>query len=592
MTSISGISTSSGNFWLNFFVNDRIVSGVIIIVIYLAIISFLGYLLAPYIKKLYKGENTYLRRYTAPIIEKIEKVAGVDPKNTYNFKGYFLTLIVFNLIVGVFSIGFLLIQGEFFKFPGQRPMNFYLAFNTVVSFITNTDLQHYSSPLRLSYSDLTIVIIGLMYVSAATGFAASMAFIRGIINDDGKLGNFFHDFLVSIFDLLLPLSLLATVLLIIFGVPDTTYTRIVIHPFFDRFTLNIPIGPVASLEGIKNIGTNGGGFYGANAGYPFENPSWITNLIEVISFTIIPIGSIFAIGQVLENRKFSTMLFGVIIVLFAFSAFLAFFGEISGVPSLYNIGYNFGGNYIGKETALGISQSTIFGSAATLTSTGTANAALIGYTPAGILGILFPLLLNDPLGGVGTGVLNIFSYVIFTVFLVSLMVGKLPEIMSLKISSKEIKYSTFSLIIHPLIIIVPLGFTLLFAPILMKSFVNSHPDQITALLYEYASAASNNGSEIGGFATNTPFFNVLDGIIMLMGRYPIMAFQLIVAESFAYKKPKVQYGRSVDIGSFWFGFMLLFTMILLGLISFFPILSAGPLLAWGRAFSLLVGVVR
>lgn len=585
-------TSSTGNFWIDFFVNNRMVSGIIIIIIYLAVISLLGFLLAPYIKKLYTGENTKLRRFTAPVIKKIEAYAGVDPNNTSSFKGYFLTLIIFNFIVGVFSLLFLIIQGYFFKFPGQRPMNFYLALNTVISFLTNTNLQHYSSPLRLSYTDVTIVIIGLMYESAATGFAASMAFIRGIISDDGKLGNFFHDFLVSIFDLLLPLSILATILLITFGVPDTTYTSIIIHPFFDKFTVGIPVGPVASLEGIKNIGTNGGGFYGTNAGYPFENPSWITNIIEVISFTIIPIGSIFAIGQVLDNRKFSRMLFGVIMTLFAFSAFLAFFGEMAGVPSISTLGINFGGNYIGKETAIGISQSAIFGSAATLTSTGAANAALIDYTPAGILGVLFPILLNDPLGGVGTGVLNIFSYVIFTVFLVSLMVGKLPELMSLKISSKEIKYSTFSLIIHPLIIIVPLGFTLLFGPILMESFVNTRPDQITALLYEYASSASNNGSEIGGFATNSVFFNLMDSVIMLLGRYPIIAFQLIVAESFSHKKPKVQYGRSVDVGSFWFGFMLLFTMIILGLISFFPILAAGPLLAWGRAFSLALVVVK
>ena len=589
---MSSTSTYGGNFWLSFFTNNRVVSGVIIILIYLAVVSLLGYLLAPYIRKLYRGENTRLRKYTGPLIERIERLAGVDPKKTSGFRGYFFALVCFNFIVGIFSLLFLVIQGTYFKSPGQRPMNFFLALNTIISFLTNTDLQHYSSPLRLTYSDVTVVIIGLMYMSAGTGFAASMAFIRGIVNDDGKLGNFFHDFLVSIFDLLLPLSVAATILLIIFGVPDTTYTSIVIHPFFDRFTVNIPIGPVASLEGIKNIGTNGGGFYGANAGYPFENPSWITNLIEVISFTIIPIGSIFAIGQVLENRKFSRMLFGVIMVLFAFSAFLAFFGEIGGIPSISTLGFSFGGNYIGKETAIGISQSAIFGSAATLTSTGAANAALIDYTPAGILGILFPLLLNDPLGGVGTGVLNIFSYVIFTVFLVSLMVGKLPEIMSLKISSKEIKYSTFSLIIHPLIIIVPLGFTLLFAPILMKSFINTHPDQITELLYEYTTSASNNGSEIGGFATNSVFFNLIDSVILLLGRYPIMAFQLIVAESFSFKKPKVQYGRSVDIGSFWFGFMLLFTMIILGLISFFPILAAGPLLAWGRAFSLLIGVAR
>ncbi len=584
----SGIS-SSGNFWSNFFVNNRVVSGVIIIALYLVIISIFGYIIAPYIKKLYTGENTRLRKYTDPIIRAIEKIAGVDRNQTYSFKWYFISLIIFNLVAGVISFLFLMFQGYFFKAPGQSVMSPSLAFNTVVSFLTNTNLQHYSSPSTLTYVDLTVVIIGLMFLSAGTGFAASMAFVRGIINDDRKLGNFFHDFLVSIFDLILPLSLIATILLIAVGVPDVTYSSIVVHPFFGRITINIPIGPVASFEGIKNIGTNGGGFYGANAGFPFENPDWISNLIEVVSFTIIPIGSILALGSTLNNKKFGRVIYGVIMALFVFSALLTFFGEISGIPAMTNLGYSFGGNFLGKETAIGISQSSIFASGATITSTGAANSALIDYTPAGILGVLFPILLNDPLGGVGTGVLNIFSYVIFTVFIVSLMVGKLPEIMSLKVNSREIKYSTFSLITHPLIVIIPMGVVLLFSPILMSSFINTKPDQITQLLYEFASAAANNGSEMGGFSTNSTFFNIVDGIIMLMGRFPIMAFQLVIAQSFASKKPKVLYGRTFDIGSFPFGITLFFTMLLLGLLSFFPILAVGPLLSWGRAFSLLIG---
>ena len=583
---MSSSISSQGNFWSNFFVVDRLASGVIIILLYIAIITIFGYILSPYISKIYAGENTWFRKYSDPLITFIERAAGIDRDKRYTFRYYFGSLIFFNFIVGLFCFLFLILQGEFFAAPGQRPMNPFLAFNTVASFLTNTNIQNYSSPSRLTYLDITVVIITLMFVSATTGFAASMAFVRGILSDDGKIGNFFHDFLVSLFDLILPLSLLATVLLIVFGVPDVTYSSITIHPFFAKYTVNIPVGPIASLEGIKNIGTNGGGFYGANAAYPFENPSWITNIIEEVAFTIIPVGSIFALGRVLGNRKFARMLYGVIFTIFILSALMTFFSEFAGLPSFSMLGINFGGNYIGKETALGLSQSSIFASGATLTSTGAANSALIDYTPAGILGILFPMLLNDPLGGVGTGVLNIFSYVIFTVFIVSLMVGKLPELMSLKIESKEIKYSTFTLIIHPILIIIPIGIVLLLGPELMKSFINTRPDQITQLLYEFASAVSNNGSAMEGFTVNTPFYNTLIGILVIMGRYPIIAFQLLIAQSFSNKKPKVQYGRGVDIGSFWFGFMLLFTMLLLGLISFFPILSAGPLLAWGKALSL------
>ncbi|MGP6219799.1 potassium-transporting ATPase subunit KdpA [Caldiplasma sukawensis] len=583
--------STESNFWSSFFVSDRLLSGIIIILLYIIIITIVGYILSPYITKIYLDQNTRLRRYTDPVISFIEKIVGVDRNEKYSIKYYFLSLIIFNAFAGILCLLAILIQADFFPVPGQKAMNLTLAINTVISFLTNTDLQHYSSPSRLPFFLFEFVIIGLMFLSAGTGFAASIAFVRGIVSEDGKLGNFFHDFLVSIFDLILPLSVLATILLIIFGVPDTTYSSITFHPFFGTMTFTIPIGPVASMESIKFIGTNGGGFYGANSAYPFENPNWITNLIEVVSMTVIPTASIFAFGNAIGNKKLGNLLYTVVFSIFIFSALFTFFGEITGIPSYYNLGFMYGGNYIGKETAIGLSQSSIFNSASTITSTGAVNSALIDYTPAGILGVLFPLLLNDPLGGVGTGILNIFSYLIFTVFLVSLMVGKLPEFMGFKISSKEIKYSTYSLITHPLIIIVPLGFTLLFSSILMGSFVNSGSDKITQLLYEYASAAANNGSEMGGFLTNSPFFNLIDAAIMLLGRYLIMFFQLLIAQSLSFRKPKMEYGRNFSVGSFWFGLMLAFVILLFGLLSFFPILATGPLLSWGRSFDLFIGGV-
>ncbi|MHB8361858.1 MAG: potassium-transporting ATPase subunit KdpA, partial [Thermoplasmataceae archaeon] len=546
-----------------------------------------GFVIAEHIKKIYLGQRTFMTRFSEKAIYFIEKISGVNENESHSFRGYFFSMLVFNLMAGVFTLLFLLIQTNYFPLPGQRGFSLTLAINTITSFITNTNLQNYSSPQRLSYYELTIVIIGLMFIAAGTGFAASMAFIRGIIKDDGKLGNFFHDFLVAIFELILPLSLLATVIFILIGVPETTSSFLYIHPFFSKSVIGIPIGPVSSLEGIKNIGTNGGGFYGANAGYPFENPNWISNIIEVISFTIIPMGSIFALGRVLESRSFGRMVFGVIMALFLLSSFFTFFGEYAGIPSMSNLGLFYTGNFLGKETAIGISQSSVFASGATMTSTGAANVAINSLTPAGVLGVLFPILINDPLGGVGTGILNIFTYVIFTVFLVSLMVGKLPELFSLKISSKEIKYSTYSLISHPLLIVIPLGITLLI-PSLMSTFVSPKPDQITELLYEFASSAANNGSAMGGFTTNQAYYNILEAGIMMAGRYMIIGFQLMIAQSFAFKKPKVNYGRSVNIGSFWFGFMLFFTMILLGLLSFFPVLALGPLLAWAKAFNLIV----
>ena len=589
MSSVS--SKSGGNFWANFFVTNRYVSDSFIIIIYILLATVLAYLLSGYIAKIYKGEPTVMDRISGPVVRAFERFLGEDAKKQMEFREYFTSILVFSLFLGAIGFAVIYFQHDLpFSFSNNH-MTPSLIFNTVSSFLTNTNLQHYSNPFDLSYFSTTFVITGFMFISAGIGFAASMAFIRGILSENGKIGNFYHDFLVSEFYLLFPLSVVLTFILVLSGIPQTMTPYLTITPVLSHTAFRLPLGPVATLESIKTIGTNGGGFYGANAGFPLGNPDWFTNMVELEALLLIPLASILSLGKVFDNKRFATMLYGVIMIIFVFTSFLSFFGEMSGIPSITALGMSFTGNMLGKETALGISQSTLFSVGSTITSTGAVNSALINYTPVGIMGPLLDLLMNDPLGGVGTGVLNIFMYVIFTVFITSLMVGKLPEIMSLKIGSREIRYSTLSLVTHPLLVIIPFGITLLL-PQFMTSFVNTGPDKITQLLYEFATAASNNGSEVGGFVTNQPFFNYVDGIVMLLGRYLLMGFQLLIAQSFSYKKPKVQVARTVDPGSFLFGFTLFFVMILLGLLSFFPILALGPLLAFAKAFNLFIlGVI-
>ncbi len=572
-------------FWSQFFVSERIVSGSFIIIIYIAIASIFAYFLSFHIAKIYTDQKTFFSPVTEPVIKFFEKIIGENESHGMNFREYFLNLLLFNFFAGL--IAFL-----FIKFQNFLPFSYYstgmgtsLDFNTVISFLTNTNLQHYSNPFRLSYFSQTFVITGLMFLSAGTGFAASMAFVRGLRTDVGKIGNFYHDFLRAIFDLILPMTIIVTIMLILLSVPETMQRFISVSPFFSSKVFHIPLGPVATWQAISTIGTNGGGFYGANAGYPFANPDWITNLIEFVSFVIIPLASLLSLGIVFEDKKFGRMLYSVVLVFFLFDGFMAFFGEFAGIPAI-DIGY-FTGNMIGKETAIGISQSTIFSVGATITSTGAANGALVSYTPAGIIGVLIGLLLNDPLGGVGTGVLNIFMYIIFTVFIASLMVGKLPELMSLRISSKEIKYSTLSLITHPLLVVIPLGITLM-VPHLMSTFINPDSSKVTELLYEFASSASNNGSEMGGFDTNVPYFNYLDGVLMLLGRFLLIAFQLLIAQSFSNKKAKVQFSRSINTSNGTFAMLLIVSMLIIGLLSYFPIIILGPMLSWAHDFSLLM----
>lgn len=585
------LATGTQSFWGNFFLTNRLVSGTMIILIYIAIMSFMAFLLSGFIKKLYLGEPNFMDPVSGRVVRFFEKLIGENKDKTMRFKEYFLNILVFNAAAGIITFIVLYFQNVIPFGAGYTHFDASLTFNTVTSFLTNTNLQHYSNPLHLTYFSQTFVIIGLMFIGAGTGFAASMAFIRGILLDKGFLGNFYHDFLVSIFYLILPLSIVLSVVLFAFGVPETILSSMTVHVFGGTGTTTIPLGPVATLEGIKNIGTNGGGFYAANAGFPFENPNWFTNISEFVGFTLIPLGSIFSLGRVFNSKGFSNMIYGVMLVILVFTTLLTFFGEFSGIPALSNLGTLYTGNMLGKETAIGISQSSIFATGAVFTSTGASNSILLIFTPAGILGVLGNLLLNDPIGGVGTGVMNLFMFIIFTTFITSLMVGKLPELMSLKLGSKEIKYSTLSLVTHPLLVLIPFGVTMML-PTVLGNFPGIRPDQITAILYEFGTSAANNGSEMGGFLVNQPYFNYLDGIIMILGRFLLMGFQLAIAESFSLKSPKVEFGRAIHPGSFLYGLMLLTVMILLGVLSFFPVLALGPFLNWAKDFNLsILGVI-
>ncbi len=579
-------SSGSGSFWAPFFLNNREVSGLAIIVIYLAIMTIFAFILYPYISKIYRDERTFMTPVTDRVYKYVSKVLGPIAGKDMKFKEYFVSLLSFSFFAGIVSFVLLYYQTFLPLIGGGQQFSPSLAVNTVVSFLTNTDIQHYSSPLQLSYFSQTFIFIGLLYIAPISGFAASMAFVRGILTDKGHLGNFFRDFTRGLVELFIPLTLLLTLILVLAGVPETVTHYLNARLPFSTNLMQIPLGPVASWDAIEQLGTNGGGFYSANLAFPLANPGWFTNLVLFTSETIIPFASLLAMGKVFENKKFGNLLFGVVMIIFVFVVLLTYFSEYSGIPSMQNIAGIFTGNMSGKETRFGISQSILLNVASTMTSTGAVNSALIDYTPTGMLGVLTGLLLNDPLGGIGTSVMNIFMFVIFTAFLVSLMVGKLPEIMGIKLGSKEIRYSTLTIITHPLIILVPFGVAILI-PSIMSLFINSHAQNITTLLYEFGSAASNNGSEIGGF-NFTAFFNYVDAATMLLGRFLIIGLELLIAQAFSVKKARGESSNAIQIGSVNFGMMMLFVIIFMGILSFFPILVLGPFFSFAKDFSLVM----
>lgn len=579
-----------GSFWQVFFVTHRSVSGLLIILIYLLLISIVAFIFSSYIADLYLDKETPIRKYTHYLIAFFESLIGPASRKNMKFREYLANLIFFNAVAAVMAFVVIFYFNRNVTPVGTYSVNLSLAVHTVVSFVTNTDLQHYSNPFRFSAFAQTFGLMGLMLFSPVTGFAASLAFVRGVRTNEGHLGNFYHDFFVSLFDLFLPLTLLFTIFYALEGLPETLlyYTKITIP--VTGIPGYLPLGPIASFQAYSTLGTNGAGFYGANAAFPLANPSWVSNITEFVAFTLIPLASILSLGKVFGNRRFGTMLYSVIMVIFLLASVVTFYSELKGLPSFRNLGILYSGNMLGKETYLGIAQSSVFDVGATLTSTGIVNSALIDYTPGGILGIITGLLMNDPLGGVGTSVINIFTYVIFTAFLASLLIGKLPEMMGFKLGSKEIKYSTLSLVTHPLIVLIPLGIILV-EPFLVSGMINPEPQRVTELFYEFLTSASNNGSEIGGFTTNTALFNYLDSAIMLLGRYLILGIQLYIAQIFSGRSPRGESPNTVSVGSSYFGLMLFGVMIGLGLLSFFPVLALGPLLSFANDLHLFAGVM-
>ena len=587
--SSSFASVGQGSFWQVFFVDHRAVSGLLIILIYLLLISIIAFIFSGYIADLYLDREVRLRKYTHYLIDFFEKLIGPASKRNMKFKEYMANLVFFNAVAAIMAFVVIFYFNRNVTPVGTYSVNLSLAVHTVVSFITNTDLQHYSNPFRFSAFAQMFGLMGLMLFAPVTGFAASLAFVRGVRTNEGHLGNFYHDFFVSLFDLFLPLTLLFTIFFALEGLPETLLYYLKITVPVTNVPGYLPLGPIATFQSFETLGTNGGGFYGANAAFPLANPSWISNITEFVAFTLIPLASIISLGKVFGNRRFGTMLYSVIMVIFLIASIVTFYSELRGIPVFQNLGILYSGNMLGKETSLGIAQSSVFNVGATLTSTGIVNSSLIDYTPGGILGIITGLLMNDPLGGVGTSVINIFTYVIFTAFLASLLIGKLPEMIGFKLGSKEIKYSTLSLITHPLIVLIPLGIILV-EPFLVSGMINPEPQRVTELFYEFLTSASNNGSEIGGFATNTALFNYLDSIIMLLGRYLILGIQLYIAQIFSVRSPRGESPNTVSVGSSYFGLMLFGVMIGIGLLSFFPVLALGPLLSFANDLHLFAGV--
>ncbi|KQL52212.1 K+-transporting ATPase subunit A [Heyndrickxia shackletonii] len=550
-----------------------IVQMLVVILILVLLVKPLG----TYIYHVFSNKQNRTDKWFNWLERIIYTFSGLKTRPSMSWKRYALSLVLLN--AGFVAIGFLilLIQGYLplnsSKIKGMEPT---LAFNTIISFMTNTNLQHYSGETGLSYFSQMAVIIMMMFTSAATGICVAIAFIRGITSKGETLGNFFEDFTKSITRLLLPLALVMAIILVGLKVPQT------LQPTIHATTVegkvqNIAIGPIASLESIKHIGTNGGGHTGANSAHPFENPSPLTNVLEILMMWCIPASLTYTFGKFARNQKQGWVIFSTMLLIFLSFLSLVYFSESMGNPTLNALGLNHEeGSMEGKEVRFGIAQSSLFTTVTTSATTGSVDNMHDTLTPLGGLVPLSLMMLNVVFGGDGVGLVNMLMYAILAVFLCGLLVGRTPEFLGRKIEPKEMKLITIALLAHPLIILFPSA--LAFITDLGKGAI-SNPSfhGISQVIYEFTSSAANNGSGFEGLGDNTPFWNISTGIVMFLGRYISIIALLGVAGSLAKKQfvPETTGTFRTDNGLF-IG-ILLGIVLIVGALTFLPVLALGPI---------------
>jgi potassium-transporting ATPase potassium-binding subunit len=458
-----------------------------------------------------------------------------------------------------------------------------LALHTAISFTTNTNQQHYSGETTFSYASQVLALGYLMFTSAATGIAVAIAFIRGLTGQ--PLGNFYLDLTRSITRILLPISIVGAIALLIAGVPETlagpaTATTL------EGATQYIARGPVAHFEIIKQLGENGGGFFAINSAHPFENPNGFSNLIETLAMLSIPAALIYTYGIMSGNRKQGRLILGMVFVLFVGLVAIAALGEYQGNPLVNAILGEQAPNLEGKEVRFGWALTALWAIATTGTMCGAVNGMHDSLMPTGGFTTLFNLFLQIVWGGQGTGTAYLFIFLILTVFLTGLMVGRTPEFLGRKIEKREIVLASVVLLVHPIAILIPSAIALAF-PEALSGISNPGFHGLSQVIYEYASAAANNGSGFEGLADATLWWNLSTSFSMLAGRYiPIIAL-LLLADSMARKQPVPETAGTLRTDTFLFTGVTAGVILILGALTFFPMLALGPV---AEAFEIANGL--
>lgn len=558
------------------------------LVIYMVLVIPMG----TYLYHITTGRKTFADPVFDRIDNGIYRICKID-RQGMNWKQYAVSLLTTNAVMIFAGYLILRLQGSLFLNPnGTGAMEPTLAFNTIISFMTNTNLQHYAGESGLSYLSQTLVIIFMMFTSAATGYAACMAFIRGITGTGKDMGNFYEDMIRIMTRVLIPVSIVIALILVSQGTPEN-YTANLTVQTLEGKNQDIAMGPMAALVAIKHLGTNGGGFLGANSSTPLENPTILSNMVEMYAMAILPGACVIVFGRMFHDKNKKAQaekkgtrpmfgrqagpVFGAMAILFLVGLMICFFAEKAGNPVLEQAGLSQAmGNMEGKEVRFGISQSALFTTVTTSFTTGTVNNMHDSLTPLGGMVPLLHMMLNCVFGGKGVGFMNMIMYAILAVFLCGLMIGRTPEYLGKKIEGREMKLIVIVLILHPLLI---LGFSALAVvnQAGLAGITNPGFHGLSQVLYEFASSAANNGSGFEGLADNTGFWNMTTGVVMFLGRYiPIIA-QIAIAGSLLAKRRMNESVGTLRTDNVLFMLILVFIVYIFAALTFFPALALGPI---------------
>lgn len=556
--------------------NSEILGVILMFVLTLALAIPFG----KYIAKVFGGEKSLLD-FFAPLENLFFRISGIDAKKEMNWKQSMVAMLTINLVWFLFAMFILMNQGWLPMNPdGNLSMTPDLAFNTAISFLVNCNLQHYSGETGVTYLSQLVCLMFLQFVSASTGLAAAAIVFNALKErTTDKLGNFYNYFMKSLTRVLLPLSVVVAILFMLNGMPMTFEGKQTITSL-QGDSVQVSTGPVAAFVPIKHLGTNGGGWFGTNSAHPFENPNYLTNIIEMVAQFIIPLAMVFALGFYLKRKKLAWMIFGVMTFGFICLTIPTMIMEQQGNPEIAKMGIDMSsGAMEGKEVRFGTPASAYWSILTTVISTGSVNSFHDSFMPLSGMNQMLAMMVNAFYGGCGVGLLNFYIFIIIAVFISGLMVGRTPEFLGKKIEAREMKIAVIVTLASALLLKGGTAFAAyLFSVDPTLPWLNNPGFHgFSEMLYEYTSANANNGSGFEGLGDNTPWWNISTGVVLIIGRFIPIIGPVAIAGILANKKYIPEGSGTLKTDTFTFGVMIFAVIFIVTALSYFPALVLGPI---------------